>query len=52
MVARVLMKAPVFGLFFGYWMLSSRQIISNDYLTPREFGDDVPQSQHLMQSVF
>lgn len=24
MVARTLMAAPVFGLFFGYWMLSSK----------------------------
>lgn len=48
MVARTLMIAPVFGLFFGYWMLSSKQIISNDYLSPREFGDDVEITQHTM----
>jgi hypothetical protein len=51
-VVRMLMGAPVFGLMFGYWVLSSKQLIDNDHLEPREFGDDTPKSQHLMQSVF
>lgn len=39
-VIKLMLGAPVFMLFFGYWMLSSKQLISNNYLSPRAFGND------------
>lgn len=46
------MWAPLFYLGFGYWMASSKQLTSNDYLQGIETASDVFESQHLMQSVF
>ena len=36
-----LQTAPILMLIFGYWMVSSQQLLSNDYLTPRETVADV-----------
>lgn len=51
-VIRMMLGGPVLMLFFGYWMLSSKQLISNEYLSPREFGNDPELSQHTMGDVF
>ena len=36
MVIRIMQLAPVFYVMFGYWMCSSKQLLSNDNLTPIE----------------
>lgn len=46
------MAAPCFMLFFGYWMLSSKQLISNEYLEGRVYANDAFKSQHVMGSIF
>lgn len=52
-VLDTLMYAPLFYLGFGYWMSSSLQFLSNDYLDkPLETAGSVFESQHVMQSVF
>lgn len=38
--------APLFLLGFGYWMLSNKQIISNDFLQPIERKSDPFMAQH------
>lgn len=44
--------APVMFLFFGYWMVSNQQLLSNDNLSPVTNGSSVAKSNHLFQSVF
>lgn len=44
--------APVMFLFFGYWMVSNQQLLSNDNLTPVARSSDVDPSNHLFQSFF
>ena len=44
--------APLFLLFFGYWMVSNQQLISNDHLTPIDSKDTIPKTGHLFTSVF
>jgi len=39
--------APCMFLFFGYWMVSNQQLLSNDNLTPVSNGSSVPKSNHL-----
>jgi hypothetical protein len=51
-VIRLMLGAPVLMLFFGYWMLSSKQLISNNYLSPREYGNDPKLSNHTMGDIF
>jgi hypothetical protein len=34
MVIRIMQLAPLFYVMFGYWMCSSKQLLSNDHLTP------------------
>ena len=51
-VMRLMMGAPIFMLFFGYWMLSSKQLVSNKYLQGRAYGDDAFVSQHVMGDIF
>jgi len=51
-VIKMMLGAPVMMLFFGYWMLSSKQLIANDHLTGREFGNDAELSQHTMGDIF
>ena len=31
---KIVQIAPIFYLAFGYWMCSSKQLLSNDYLYP------------------
>lgn len=45
------MWAPFLGLAFAYWMSSSNQLTSNDWLNPITTASDVFQAQHLMQSI-
>jgi hypothetical protein len=56
-VLDTLMWAPLFYLGFGYWMASSKQLLSNDYLETSnkealERASAVFESQHLWTSVF
>jgi hypothetical protein len=56
-VLESLLWAPLYYLAFGYWMASSKQLLSNDYLitTNREAlerSSSVFESQHLWTSVF
>lgn len=51
-VLNQLQFAPIVFLGFGYWMASSRQLISNDYLTPVAQTREAAASSHLWQSVF
>jgi len=44
--------APVLFLFFGYWMVSNQQLLSNDNLSTVTNGSSVAKSNHLFQSVF
>ena len=39
--------APCMLLFFGYWMVSNQQLISNDHLSPVESPSSIPKSNHL-----
>jgi hypothetical protein len=32
-----LQKAPIFMMFFGYWVLSNNQLISNDHLLEKQY---------------
>lgn len=47
-----MMMGPCLMLFFGYWMLSSKQLISNGHLQPRDFGNDPELSEHVWREVF
>lgn len=44
--------APILFLWFGYWMVSSQQIMSNDNLTPVSNQSSFDKSNHLFQSFF
>ena len=43
--------APCLLLFFGYWMVSNQQLISNDHLEPVATPSSIPKTNHLFQSV-
>ena len=47
-----LQTAPILMLIFGYWMASSQQLLSNDYLTPRANTADVLASDHKVGIIF
>lgn len=47
-VLMALMYAPILYLCSGYWMCSNRQLISNDYLTPREQATDKIYDSHTI----
>jgi len=51
MVYGMLQFAPIFYLAFGYWMCSSKQLLSNDNLTPFESLGSTPITEHLFPSV-
>lgn len=51
-VLNKLQFAPLVFLGFGYWMVSSKQLLSNEYLTPVSQTREPPASSHLWQSVF
>ena len=44
--------APCLFLFFGYWMVSNQQLLSNANLSPVATGSSIPKTNHLFQSVF
>jgi len=52
MVLKVLMFAPFFYCAFGYWMCSSNQLLSNDYLFPLEYLQSTLKTEHLYTQVF
>ena len=39
--------APCMFLFFGYWMVSNQQLLSNDYLYPVATNDEIAKTGHL-----
>lgn len=48
----ILTWAPLLFLSFGYWMLSSQQLFSNDTLKPMGFRGTGLESGHYVSSVF
>lgn len=39
-------------MFFGYWILSNRQLISNDFLPERQYQSDPSRSEHTISDLF
>lgn len=52
LVIRVLLWAPIFFCLTGYWMLSSKQLLSNDYLSPITYSNQIPETYHVYTQVF
>jgi len=50
-VYSILLWAPVFLLSFGYWMISSLQLNSNEYLTILNRASDTMPSQHTVMTA-
>lgn len=50
-VLRYLMFAPLFYFAFGYWMCSSRQLLSNDFLKPSPFSSSTQLTQHTLHHI-
>jgi hypothetical protein len=48
LVIKLCMYAPLFYLGFGYWMASSRQLLSNDHLEAREFSTSTKTTNHTL----
>jgi len=48
----ILTWAPLLFLAFGYWMLSSQQLLSNDFIPNLTFSDTDRRSGHLISSIF
>jgi len=46
-----LSTAPILMMLFGYWMASSQQLLSNDYLVPRETASEVYQTTHTVGTL-
>lgn len=44
--------APLFFLAFGYWMASSNQLLSNEFLTPVTSESDTRLTGHVFQDIF
>jgi hypothetical protein len=44
--------APLFYLAFGYWMVSSKQLLSNGHLTPIVHNSDTRITEHVMTDPF
>ena len=51
-VLNKLQFAPLLYLIFGYWMASSQQLISNDFLEATASSTDTYITQHTMGNVF
>jgi len=51
-VLNKLQFAPLLFTIFGYWMVSSNQLISNEYLTPKTLSTDLYDPQHGYASIF
>jgi hypothetical protein len=48
-VLDTLQKAPIFMMFFGYWMLSSRQLIDKDVVFEgRQYSSDASDAGHTV----
>ena len=47
LVIRILQAVPLFYLAFGYWMCSSRQLLSNEHLTPIDRVTSTMQTHHV-----
>lgn len=45
-VLNTLLIAPLFFLAFGYWIVSSNQLLKNDNLTPVALNSDIPITNH------
>ena len=41
----------VFYLGFGYWMLSNKQIFSNDHIYPLEKYNDIVKTGHSLSNI-
>ena len=50
-VMTILLFAPAFYLIFGYWMVSSKQLISNENLTQVRNEESVIPSYHTLSSL-
>ena len=50
-VIKILHWAPVVYLTFGFWMCSIKQMLSNDFLEPKELKSDADKSSHLFHEV-
>mmetsp|Transcript_21710 Transcript_21710/g.16011 ORF Transcript_21710/g.16011 Transcript_21710/m.16011 type:complete len:569 (+) Transcript_21710:1-1707(+) len=51
-VLGILSYAPLFLLTFGYWMVSNKQLLSNDYIYYVVQSSDIMETGHLWTSVF
>lgn len=51
-ILRLLRYVPIVYLAFGYWMCSSNQLLSNDYLVPLQTIQQTPLTQHTVLEVF
>lgn len=51
-VLEMMWWAPALYLAFGYWMASSKQLLSNSYLTPIKTLNNSFVSQHIVTDVF
>ena len=51
-VLNKLQWAPVLYCFFGYWMVSNLQLLSNDHLTAKQTSTSVDENGHTMGTVF
>jgi len=51
-VLKLMTWAPLFMMAFGYWMMSSKQLLSNDHLTFTTFANDVKTTDHIWYEVF
>lgn len=45
-----MMWAPVFYCAFGYWMATNKQMVSNDYLTPRDYRSNAEMNSHVVST--
>ena len=52
MVFGIMQAAPIFYCAFGYWMCSSKQLLSNDHISPKEFTNSTPLVYHTYPQVF
>ena len=44
--------APLFFLGFAYWMMTNKQMLSNDHLMPKERMSSSGETQHTVDRVF
>lgn len=51
LVIKMLKGAPIFYCAFGYWMCSSNQLLSNDYIYPKELVTSTMKTGHIYTDV-